>query len=82
MKNILRKFLVFVFILCGCLSVFAKPNPPAPPMAKTADDPGPVVPPGLDLPVDDNIVFLLILGLLLGVYVTCKYHYKIKAPIV
>lgn len=76
MKNVLRKFFILTIVLLGKLDVFAKPNPPVP-ASKTAA--GPIVPPGL--PIDGNILFLLIFGVLLGIYIVHKYQYKIKAPI-
>ena len=75
MKNILKKFLILAFILFGKLDVFAKPNPPAPAVvAKTTA--GPIVPPGI--PIDDNVFYLLIAGLILGIYIVYKYQYKKK----
>lgn len=73
MKNILRNFFILVITLLGVMNVFAIPNPPDPNGKKPPPPPG--------LPIDDNIFILLMVGILLGMYIVCKYHLKTKAPI-
>jgi uncharacterized protein YneF (UPF0154 family) len=76
MKSILRKVFIVIFILLGEFVVFAKPHPPAP-VKKTAATTSIPPPPGVS--IDDSILFLLILGLFMGMYVVCKYQLKNKS---
>lgn len=79
MKRIRILFLLFFIILVS--SVKAEVHPPSPQNAKNsfADDCGGDCPPNpgdLYLPIDENIVLLLIAGLVLGA--TVVYKNKIK----
>jgi hypothetical protein len=72
MKNILKKFFVLVVTLLGVTNIFAAPSLPAPGAKRPPPPPG--------LPIDDNIVILLMAGILLGMYIVYKCK-KTKAPI-
>jgi len=62
--------LCLVIFVSNIASVYAQ-NPPPP----TAP-----VPPGLQLPIDDHIWVLLIMGLILGVYILVKKKITVLAP--
>ena len=66
MKAILSKFLTFIFFLFGILNGMAKATPPAP-NAKTNFDELP--PPGIEGPIDESIIYLLILAVFFGIYI-------------
>lgn len=66
--------LVFFVALIDVSNVFAAEEPPKP-NAKAADGP-PVV---IDGPIDQNIMFLLICGLFLGMYSIYRYNVNKKA---
>ena len=69
MEIIFRKFLIVVLFLFS-IGLYAQ-DPPEP------EDP-PVPPP---LPIDENLMLLLIAGVLFGVYVIYKYKFKTKASV-
>lgn len=75
MKTISKIAIVFLF---GIVNVFAESAPPLP--ASTAKNAaaaaGPEPP---DLPIDSNLLFLLIAALLLGIYIICKHRLNTKA---
>lgn len=73
MKTIVYRFFVLIIALFGVMEAFAAPSPPAPGAKKPPPPPG--------LPIDDNIVFLLIMAILFGIYIIRKYQLKTKAPI-
>lgn len=64
MKIVLSRFLIVVLVLFS--TVVSAQDPPCP------DGPCPEEPPGL--PVDGNIVGLLIAGVLLGIYMIYRYN--------
>ena len=75
MKRIRIVFLLFFIILVS--SVKAEVHPPSPVNANaTAFDNDIPVPGEVEMPIDENIVFLLIAGLVLGA--TVVYKNKIK----
>jgi hypothetical protein len=73
MKMISKITIVFLF---GIVKVFAEPvtAPPAP--VSTAKNAG-ITPP--DTPIDNNLLLLVIVALLLGIYVIYKYRLNAKA---
>ena len=62
-----------LFMLCGT-SAFAQESIGPPPPNTRA-----VTPPGLPLPIDSDIVILLCLGLILGIYITYKRRTAAKS---
>ena len=79
MKRIRIVFLLFFVVLVSISSVKAEVHPPSPQNARSAnmlgDEYGPP-PPDFEMPIDTNIVFLLVAGLVLGT--TVVYRHKIK----
>jgi hypothetical protein len=79
MKRIRIVFLLFFVVLVSISSVKAEVHPPSPQNARSAnmlgDEDGPP-PPDFEMPIDTNIVFLLVAGLVLGT--TVVYRHKIK----
>jgi len=73
MKIIANKFFVIMIYLLGVSNAFAAPHPPAP----TGRRPPP--PPGL--PIDENILFLLLIAVVLGIYIINNHNVKTKTPI-
>ena len=79
MKRIRIVFLLFFIILVS--SVKAEVHPPSPVNANaTAFDNDIPVPGEVEMPIDENIVFLLIAGLILGASIVYKNKIK-KASI-
>lgn len=79
MKRIRILFLLFFIILVS--SVKAEVHPPSPVNANaTAFDNDIPVPGEVEMPIDENIVFLLIAGLILGTSIVYKNKIK-KASI-
>ena len=77
----MRSQIVLIITLANTLfngvQLFAQSNsgskgPPAPNLSKSSGPPGP---PEAMIPIDDNILILLIAGLILGVY----YFYRVRA---
>jgi hypothetical protein len=73
MKIIANKFFIIMIYLLGIVNTFAAPHPP-PPNGKR-----PPPPPGL--PIDENILIVLFVALLLGIYIIYNHSIKIKTPI-
>jgi hypothetical protein len=69
MRIIVNKFFVILIYLLGMSTAFAGPNPPPPNNGKK-----PPPPPGL--PLDENILILLILAILFGIFIL--YNHKLK----
>ena len=69
----------------GVLDVFCKPEgPPLPPpndrgVAVTFGGPAPVPPPGL--PIDENIIVLILISLIFGIYIIYNHKLKTKTPV-
>ncbi len=62
-----KKIILSLLATALCFSVYAQQNPPPPP------DPGP---PGL--PINDNILILLLVGLIYGVYILKRFKFQTK----
>ncbi|WP_348813114.1 hypothetical protein [Flavobacterium maritimum] len=77
MKIVSNKISVLIAFLLGV--VFDMAAAPPPPKPTAMSDPSLAGPPGW--PIDENIFFLLIVALLLGIYVIYKNKLKTKAPI-
>lgn len=73
MKTIANKLFFVTIYLFGVTIAFATPKPPAPGYKKPPSPPG--------LPIDENILALIILAILLGIYIIYKHQLKTKAPI-
>jgi hypothetical protein len=73
MKTNAYRFFIVTLTLFGVINAFAAPSPPAPGAKR------PPPPPGLS--IDENIFILLIMAILFGTFIICKYHIKTKAPI-
>lgn len=74
MKIISRRFLIVVIALLGVINVFSAPTPPAPQKV------GPPVPPEDPVPIDENLVFLIMIAFLFGMYTIYRYKLKQKTP--
>ena len=72
MKIIANKFFILTIYLLGVSDAFAAPHPPPP----TGKKPPP--PPGL--PLDENIIILLMIALLFGIYIIYNHSIKTKTP--
>ena len=80
MKIVSNKIGVLIAFLLGVVfDMAAAPPPPKPTAMSDSSLAGPAGPPGW--PIDENIFFLLIVALLLGIYVVYKNTLKTKAPI-
>jgi hypothetical protein len=79
MKIVLHKLYPLITFLFGIMEIFAnndKNNGNAPPTPSlTGKKP---IPPPPGLPIDDHIIWLIILAILLGIYVIYQYNQKIK----
>lgn len=73
MKTIVSRFFILIVTLFGVMDAFAAPYPPAPGAKRPPPPPG--------LPIDENILFLLIMAILFGIYIIGKHQLKTKAPI-
>ena len=73
MKTIVNKFFIIAVCLFGVLEAFSAPHPPPPNGKKPPPPPG--------LPIDDNLYFLLIVGLFFGVYIIYKRQLNRKTSI-
>jgi len=74
MKMISKIAIVF---LLGIVNVFAASPPPTP--ASTAKSTNSLVgPPDPELPIDSNLLFLVIAAVLLGIYVIYKYNHRLN----
>ena len=76
MKRIRIVFLLFFVVLVSISSVRAEVHPPSPVNAQAADEDPIPFPDPVPGPIDENIVLLLIAGLVLGA--TVVYKNKIK----
>ncbi|WP_310560257.1 hypothetical protein [Flavobacterium sp.] len=72
MKIIVNRFYITLIYLLGIFIAFAKPGPPAPNFKRPPPPPG--------LPIDENILFLLVIALLFGIYIIYKQKINIKTP--
>lgn len=72
MKIIANRFYITLIYLLGISFAFAKSNPPAPNYK--------VPPPPPGVPVDENILFLLLTAVLFGIYIIYKQNIKLKTP--
>lgn len=72
MKIIANKFFILMIYLIGISNSFAAPHPP-PPNGRR-----PPPPPGLD--IDENILFLLFIAVLFGIYIIYNHNIKTKTP--
>ena len=73
MKIIANKLFITVMYFISILNAFAVPHPPPP----TGKRPPP--PPGL--PIDENILILVMMAVLFGIYIIYNYNAKAKTPI-
>ena len=71
MNSVLKTYIVCISLVLVSGSVFAQ-TPPAP---VTRASPPP--PPGLVVPIDENIMSLLIAGFVFGLYIAIKSRKKI-----
>jgi hypothetical protein len=82
MKRVRIVFLLFFIVLVSISSVKAEVHPPNPEIARNAledndcDGCPPPTPDPFGVPINENIVFLLIAGLVLGT--TVVYRHKMK----
>ena len=72
MKIIANRLYITLIYLLGIFIAFAKPRPPEPNYKV------PPAPPGA--PIDDNILFLLLIAVLFGIYIIYKQNIKTKTP--
>lgn len=73
MKINLQNFLIVVLILLGPICGLASTTPPSPRRP-------PPPPPGDRVPIDENLMVLLIVALLFGIYIIYKHRLKQKTP--
>ena len=73
MKIIANKLFIIVIYFISIFYAFAGPHPPPP----TGKKPPP--PPGL--PIDENILILVMIAVLFGIYIIYNYNVKAKTPI-
>ncbi|WP_146779217.1 hypothetical protein [Flavobacterium psychrolimnae] len=67
---VLNKFYLLIAFLFGtCLAIA---QPPAPP--------GPTLPPPPGLPIDENILTMMLVALLFGIYIIYNFKIKQKTP--
>jgi hypothetical protein len=77
MRIFINIFFVVVLFLLDIVGVMAGPNPPVPSPRKKGGGP----PPNPGLPIDQDLVILLIIAVLFGVYVIYKHQLKQKTPV-
>jgi len=77
MKTSVNTFFIVIAFLLGSVETVAKNNPPVPnPNGRTADlDPPP------NFPIDENLSFLFIFAVLLGMYIIYNSKLNTKSPI-
>ena len=71
MNLVLKTYIIFISLALASSSVFAQKFPPAPTKAT------PPPPPGLVVPIDENIMFLFIAGFVFGLYIAVKSRKKV-----
>ena len=77
MKTIVNAFFIVIAFLIGIVDTLAKNNPPVPnPNGKTNFDP----PPGF-APIDENLLALLIIAILFGIYIIYNQTIEVKKNI-
>lgn len=76
MKNKTVSFRITILCLFLNAMVYSAPPPPPPPPAPT-DGP----PPPLGFPIDENIMVVVVLAVIFGLYIVYKHHLKQKTPI-
>ena len=59
------KILILVLVITNSTAILAQERTGPPPPTNTR---------GPELPIDDNIIILIVLGILYGVYITYKKH--------
>jgi hypothetical protein len=74
MKTFLNKAFNTIILLLFSTSGFAGPTPPAPMAPDDIGDPPP-------LPIDENLVILILTALLFGLYTIYKHKLNRKTPI-
>ena len=75
MKLVSNKFFTLIIFIYGAFFAIAG-NPPVPnPAGKKKPPP----PPGL--PIDENVIFLLMAVIVFGIYIIYKHQIKTKTPI-
>jgi len=72
MKIIANKFFMTTLFLLGSFVLFAGPTPPPPNFKKPPPPPG--------LPIDENILILIIIAILFGIYIIYNHNIKAKTP--
>ena len=74
MKTIVNAFFIVIAFLLGIVDTVAKNNPPVPnPNGRVTNDGGPPTPP---VPIDENLSFLFVIALLLGIYIVYNHKFK------
>ena len=73
MKVIAKKYFIMMIYLLGISNAFAANHPPPPTFKKPPPPPG--------LPIDENILILVMFAVLFGIYNIYKYNIKTKTPI-
>ena len=79
MKNIILKTSSFILVLFQAIIMEAKTNPPQPNPNGRTNNGLPPPPPGM--PLDTNLVFLIALAIVLGMYLIYKNSLNTKNPI-
>lgn len=74
MKIFISNILLFLFVVLNGMGGYAKNGPPAP--TQNASPPPP--PDGL---IDENIIALLLVGVLFGIYIIYNHKLKQKRPV-
>jgi hypothetical protein len=75
MKVVSDKFFLLLVFLLGTMYAFAG-NPDGPPVPSPTGKKKPPPPPGL--PIDENIMILVVIALLFGIYIIYKQSVKRK----
>lgn len=71
----IRSLLLYIVIFVSNeVPLYAQKEPPPPTMATSTP------PPGLQLPIDDHLWVLLLMGLILGIYFLKKRNVKLSTP--
>jgi hypothetical protein len=67
-------FTLMIFVL-GMINAFAANPPPPPPVGRTRP-----IPPPPGLPIDENILTMMLVALLFGIYIIYNFKIKQKTP--